>query len=85
MNEYLLGIVASFSHDMDKQRGDYMTQMIVSQDIINWLDAHDTRVDSLGRKIYICNEIEYIYLGPKPVTMDVNQINLFEQDKKFTA
>lgn len=79
--KHILGVVASLSYNLETEEKDYMSKILVTEDIIDWLDSHDVRIDSFGRKVYICNEIEYIYLGPK-IEVDVE---LFNNGVEYTA
>ncbi len=76
--KHILGIVASLAHDLDKGEEDFAYKLVVSDDIITWLEMHDMRVDERGNKIFVCNAVEYVYLGPEieeaavPITTKTN-------------
>lgn len=59
-----LGILATMAYNMDTQTEECSRVMDVSEDIIIWLDMHDIRYTEDRQKIYICNNVEYLYLGP---------------------
>ncbi len=40
-----------------------VSQMIVSQEVIDWLDQHDIEYTEARDKVYICNHIRYRYVG----------------------
>jgi len=79
-----LGIVASLAYDMTLQREDYGAKIEVSEDVIEWLGLHDSKLDENGSRIYICNAIEYIYLGPVPEVKKL-PIDFFNPGKENLA
>jgi hypothetical protein len=67
---HILAILGTEYFDMeDKVQKE--TQMVVSQEIIDWLDQHDVEYTDVREKIYICNNICYRYVGPylEPVVL----------------
>lgn len=75
---HILGIVGSKAYNISTREEDYMIKQYVSQDIIDWLNNHDIKIDDRGRKIYVCNQVEYIYLGVQPKTPVINISKLLE-------
>lgn len=61
--KHILGAIGSKVYNMDTRQEDYAVKMLVSNDVIDWLECHDVKIDSKGRKIYVCNQVEYLYLG----------------------
>lgn len=69
--KHILGIVTSKAYNLSTGREEYMSKIEVSDDVIGWLNNHDIRLDEYGNTVYICNAVEYMYLGIKPV-IEVN-------------
>ena len=62
--KYILGIEGNgLVYNLDKNIQEYRTQVIVSDDVFNWLNNHDIEITGQGQKIFIVNKIRYIYLG----------------------
>lgn len=68
---YLLGIVGSRALNVETNIVECSTKMEISEDILQWLEGHDKRIGDKGETIFICNEVEYEFLGiaPKPQTI----------------
>ena len=62
---HILAVQESLTYNIETQREEYTQQLEVTEDIIEWLDAHDISYTSKTEKVYICNNIRYIYMGPK--------------------
>ena len=60
--EHILAIVGSEYLNIENNT-QMETQMIVSQEVIDWLDQHDVEYTSERDKIFICNKIRYRYVG----------------------
>ena len=78
---HLLGVVGTEVYNIVTQKKEYNVIMEVSEDVMQWLDLHDIKFDNKRNTIYICNEIEYMYIGPKLPTLDINKLN----QKEFIA
>lgn len=61
--EHILGIVASKAYNMEEKREDYSLKIKVSDEILQFMNRHDVKVSATGSRIYVYNQIEYIYLG----------------------
>ncbi len=66
MSKHLLGVIASKAYNMETEKEEYMEQMEVSQDVLDWLSQHDIKMSPEGHSIFVCNAVEYSYLGPVP-------------------
>jgi hypothetical protein len=64
---HVLGVLGSESFSLDTFRLECTVKIEISQDVLDWLDMHDVEIDSLRQRIYIYNQLKYIYLGPKLV------------------
>ena len=63
----ILGIYSSKIYNIEKLRQEYGQKLLVSKDVLNWLELHDIKVNEFGDRIYIVNAIEYINLGPNEI------------------
>ena len=64
---YRLGTYSSreFVYNMTTQKKEihYNFELIVSEDVINFLEMHDIKCYPNGDRVYKVNELEYINLG----------------------
>lgn len=58
-----LGVIGSEAYDMTSSEKIFTQKIVVSQDVINWLNMHDLEREEGGPIIYIVNKIKYQYLG----------------------
>lgn len=63
---HILGVVGETVYNMDTKQNEPAIKMTVSDDILDWLEAHDKMINAKGETIYICNEVKYVYIGPEP-------------------
>ena len=65
--KYKLGVYSSkrFVYNLTTRQVEmeYDLALIVSEDVINFLESHDIKLYSNGDRVYKVNEIEYINLG----------------------
>lgn len=61
---HLLGVMGSLQYFPEIQQEDFTLKIKVSEDVLEWLNAHDVKLSPEGSRIYVCNNIEYMYLGP---------------------
>lgn len=70
--KYLLGVydtkISVFDIESRRLNTVYKVNMIVSKDVIDWLEMHDTIITSEGDRLYKCNEVMYINLGSVDIT-----------------
>lgn len=62
---YILAVEGSEYYDLENQRTDFRHKIEISQDVLDWLDAHDVEMVPDGSKVYICNKLRYRFIGPK--------------------
>lgn len=62
--KHTLAIESSLGQNLDTSIEDYSTKILVSQDVIDWLNNHDVEISPAGKRIYLVNHIRYVYLGP---------------------
>lgn len=62
---YLLGIETSKALNLDTGKTVYNTQMVVNQSVYNWLMMHDVELQATGVRVFICNKVRYVDLGPQ--------------------
>ena len=68
---HILAVEASLVYNIDSQKHEYTQRLEVTQDIIDWLDAHDIEYSATTEKVYICNNIRYVYMGPKLIVVEM--------------
>ena len=61
--KHVLAVYANKAYNLDSKQEEYTTKIIVSQDVIDFLDIHDIEMTSKGERLYIMNNMKYIYLG----------------------
>tara|TARA_R110000850_G_scaffold241454_3_gene366018 strand:- start:51 stop:572 length:522 start_codon:yes stop_codon:yes gene_type:complete len=82
--KHILEVLGSIVYNVSTHREECTTQLEVSEDVINWLEMHDVKIDAQGRKIYVCNQVEYRYLGPKfEKIARVSILDLFREEEFF--
>jgi hypothetical protein len=57
---YTLAAVDSYYYNTETGRDEYMHTKEISQDVMDWLEIHDVKIDNSGNKVYICNDIHYV-------------------------
>lgn len=66
---HILAIKGKTGFNLESKQVEYTHKIEVSQDVIDFLDQHDIKINSEGERIYIMNALEYIYIGPKIESM----------------
>jgi len=62
---HLLGVESTLMMNTDTQKVDYVLQIEITQDVYDWLDNHDIEYTEEREKVFLVNNIRYVYLGPK--------------------
>ena len=63
---HILGVVGKTIYNMTTKKTECAIQMVVSDEILSWLEAHDKKINKDGETIYVCNAVRYVYLGVQP-------------------
>ena len=53
------------AYNLDLKRTTYMREIEISDEVLDWLNMHDTKKSPEGGDIFVVNALEYEYLGPK--------------------
>ena len=62
---HVLGVIASRTKDFGTGKEIFERKVLVDDSVLAWLELHDIVLDAVGNKLYICNAVEYAYLGPE--------------------
>ncbi len=73
--KHRLGLKSTAAIDMNTNQKVYR-ELEISDEILQWLDAHDKKIDKEGNTVFIVNKLKYVYLGPvlieNPVVLSTN-------------
>lgn len=58
---YMLGVLASAQQT--EQGVEFKNQVVVGQDVKDFLDQHDVKYTESRHKIYVCNSVQYVLIG----------------------
>jgi len=61
--KYILGVYGKTAYNLYSHQHEYTTKILVSQDVLDFLNNHDIEITSKGERLYIMNNVKYIYLG----------------------
>lgn len=74
--KYILGVESSLSYNLEAGKKEYTTKLLVSQDVLDWLNNHDTEISEKGERIYIMNKIRYVFIGIEFRTSLIDDSNI---------
>jgi len=69
---YVLGVEGTLSTDLLTRAARYNVRMTVSQEVYEWLELHDVEYTDSRQKIFICNKVRYVDLGPELFSTNKN-------------
>lgn len=73
--KHKLGLKNTMAIEIDTKKKVY-AEIEVSDEIIQWLDAHDKKMTKDGETVFIVNKLKYVYLGPvaelNPIVVSTN-------------
>jgi hypothetical protein len=70
---YVLGVEGTLSTDLLTRAARYNVRMTVSQEVYEWLELHDVEYTDNRQKIFICNKVRYVDLGPLSLNLNNKQ------------
>ena len=63
--KYVLGVLGTESYNLETKKHEHLIKMEVSQDVYDWLEMHDIEYETERERIFVCNKVKYLDLGPK--------------------
>jgi hypothetical protein len=62
--KFILGVEGSGEIDLETGLVEYGVKILITKDVYDWLNAHDVEYTNQRDRIYICNNLRYVDLGP---------------------
>lgn len=67
MNQYVLGVLSSRFMDKEENKIEYGQKILVSGDVVNFLNNHDVYKSEYGEKVFAVNRVHYVFLGQSQI------------------
>lgn len=62
---YILAVEGSQAYNIETKQSEYTMKMVISEDVYDWLCSHDIEYTDSRQRIFICNNLRYVDLGPE--------------------
>ena len=63
--KYVLGVVGSEIYNSDTEEEDFSQKLVIHAEVYDWLMQHDIQIHSDRKRIFVCNKVMYVDLGPE--------------------